>query len=82
MTSEDRIVRLERMVDYLFQRLQIDPDAAFATEFMAGGDGLPASFYEALARGKSIEAIKIYREVTGASLRDAKNAVDAMGHRH
>jgi ribosomal protein L7/L12 len=78
MASEDRIVRLERMVDYLFQRLQIDPNAAFATEFMMGGEGLPSSFYEAMAQGKTIQAIKIYREVTGVSLKDAKKAVDAM----
>jgi Ribosomal protein L7/L12 C-terminal domain len=81
MSREDRIVRLERMVDYLFHRLEIDPNAAFATEFMMGGDGLPYSFHEALARGKKIEAIKIYRAVTGASLKDAKHAVDAMGRR-
>jgi ribosomal protein L7/L12 len=79
MISEDRMVQLERKVDYLFQHLGIDPSAPFGTEFdIAGGDGLPSSFYNALNNGKKIEAIKIYRNVTGAGLAEAKAAVDAM----
>jgi len=33
---------------------------------------------ELIAREQKIAAIKLYREATGASLRDAKDAVDAM----
>jgi large subunit ribosomal protein L7/L12 len=83
MTSEDRLIRLERQVDYLYQRLQIDPSAAFATDFAGPvADGLPSSFHEALARGKTIQAIKIYREATGVGLKEAKDAVDAMARRY
>jgi hypothetical protein len=71
---EDRLFRLERKIDFLFQHLRIDPSAAFAGD----GEGLPTSFYEALQRGKTIEAIKIYRGATGASLKEAKDAVEAM----
>jgi|GEM_PF-803169 len=79
MASEDRIIRLERQVDYLFQRLQIDPNAALTADSVGpAGAGLPSSFHDALARGKTIEAIKIYREVTGAELKEAKSAVDQM----
>ena len=53
--DEDRIARLERQVDFLFRRLGVDPSAAFAGD----GDGLPTSFYDALQRGKKIQAIKI-----------------------
>ncbi len=70
--DEDRIARLERQVDFLFRRLGVDPSAAFA----GGGDGLPMSFHDALQRGKKIQAIKIYRETTGAGLKEAKDAVD------
>jgi hypothetical protein len=73
MSEDDRLIRLERKVDYLFQRMGIDPNAA-----LDPGDGLPPSFHEALARGKTIEAIKIYRTFTGAGLKEAKDAVDAM----
>jgi ribosomal protein L7/L12 len=79
MTSEDRMIRLERQVDYLYRRLQIDPGEAFAADFgELAGEGLPPSFHMALTQGKKIEAIKIYREATGASLKEAKNAVDSM----
>jgi ribosomal protein L7/L12 len=86
--DEDRIARLERQVDYLFRRLGVDPAAAFAGGGAAigagpagfAGDryGLPMSFYEALRRGKKIQAIKIYREATGVGLKQAKDAVEAM----
>ena len=33
---------------------------------------------ELIAREQKISAIKLYREATGASLKDAKDAVDAM----
>ena len=73
------MIRLERKVDFLFQRLGVDPSEALVFDAGFGpGAGLPASFQDALARGKKIEAIKIYRDVTGASLKEAKDAVDAM----
>jgi ribosomal protein L7/L12 len=34
-----------------------------------------------VAAGKTVDAIKLYREQTGASLLDAKNAVDQLGRR-
>lgn len=78
--ESDRLLRLERKVDFLFQRLGIDPDAALLTDGFQDpyGAALPASFHEALGRGKLIQAIKIYREVTGAGLKEAKDAVEAM----
>jgi Ribosomal protein L7/L12 C-terminal domain len=69
----DRVVRLERQVDFLFRRLGIDPDVALADD-----DALPSALYDAIARGKLIQAIKIYREATGVGLKEAKDAVDAM----
>jgi hypothetical protein len=37
----------------------------------------PPAVMEAIQRGKLIQAIKIYRELTGAGLKDAKDAVDS-----
>jgi ribosomal protein L7/L12 len=90
--SSDRLVRLERKVDFLFQRMGIDPNEAllandgFANDGFASSSydsstappGLPSSFQDALSQGKLIEAIKIYRSATGAGLREAKQAVEAM----
>jgi ribosomal protein L7/L12 len=74
--DSDRIVRLERQVDFLFRRLGIDPQAALTDD-----NPLPESFYDALAKNKEILAIKIYREVTGVGLKQAKDAVEAMNPR-
>jgi ribosomal protein L7/L12 len=79
MSLDDRLMRLERKVDYLFQRMGVDPSAAFAfDEGTDVGAGLPESFHEALARGKTIEAIKIYHDATGVGLKEAKRAVESM----
>ncbi len=46
-------------------------------------DGIPPDQWneilELLRRGEKIQAIKIYRETTGKSLRESKNAVEQMG---
>lgn len=82
--ENDRLLRLERKVDFLFQRLGVDPDAALLTDGFQDpyGTALPASFHEALRRGQLIQAIKIYREVTGFGLRESKEAVEAMARGH
>ena len=75
-SDDDRIVRLERQVDFLFRRLGIDPDMALAQD-----DALPPALYDFIARGKLIQAIKIYRQTTGVGLKEAKDAVDAIAGR-
>ena len=75
-SDDDRIVRLERQVDFLCRRLGIDPDLALAPD-----DVLPTALYDAIGRGKLIQAIKIYREATGVGLKEAKDAVDAIAGR-
>jgi hypothetical protein len=54
------------------------PQAGLSPGGMPPGDQFPPEFYDYLRRGKLINAIKIYREYTGASLAQAKAAVDAM----
>jgi hypothetical protein len=45
----------------------------------AGADPrLPREFYDFVAQGKKIQAIKVYREVTGVGLKQAKDFVDAF----
>jgi hypothetical protein len=43
-----------------------------------GPGDCPPAVMEAIQRGKLIEAIKIYRELTGAGLREAKEAVEGF----
>lgn len=44
-----------------------------------GAMGMPADIVELVRRGDKIEAIKRYREITGVGLREAKDAIDAIG---
>ena len=67
---KSRINELEDHVKFLYRRLNIeyaDPnsDPAFAPQVQ-----------DALRRGNKIEAIKIYRELTGVGLAEAKQAID------
>jgi ribosomal protein L7/L12 len=65
--TDRRIARLETKVDLILDHLGIEH-----TDPRLGRVG------ELLRQGKRIEAIKAYREITGAGLKEAKDAVDAM----
>jgi ribosomal protein L7/L12 len=70
-----RIVRLEAQVEHLYNHLGINMAA----------DRSPADdprVIEALKRNNIIEAIKIYREITGLGLAEAKSAVEGIKSRH
>jgi len=43
-----------------------------------GGDDLEGQILSLMAEGRKIEAIKIYREATGAGLKEAKDAVESL----
>ena len=80
-----RIAALERKVSELYERLgQAEP---------LGGGGFPVASDEAasvtaaedprltelIMSGNTIEAVKLYRELTGAGLAESKDAVDEIG---
>ncbi|MFF3512420.1 ribosomal protein L7/L12 [Streptomyces sp. NPDC002573] len=66
--ADRRVARLEQKLDLILDRMGLDAaDAAL--------DGVTALVRE----GKPIQAIKLYREVTGAGLKEAKEAVERMG---
>lgn len=68
----DRIVRLEAKVDALLKHAGVDFDPY---------RDVPPDVSDALARGQVIEAIRRYREATGAGLKDAKDFVDEIRRR-
>jgi len=45
-------------------------------------EGLEGDLLQRLGAGKKIDAIKLYRQHTGAGLKQAKQAVEALGQRH
>jgi hypothetical protein len=55
--------------------LGVAPADELASEL---ADAALGPVYDALRRRKSLEAIKLYRQLTGAGLAEAKSAVDSM----
>jgi len=70
-----RLARIERQLAFLYRHFGLDPQLADA--FPAAGN-LPPEFTEALRQQNLIAAIKIYRQVTGAGLAEAKDAVERI----
>ena len=89
MGSEDlldhgrRIAVLESKVAELYKRLgQAEPAAGFGGGFgdepaSAAADEDPRVI-ELVQAGQEIQAIKLYRELTGLGLKEAKDAVDKL----
>jgi ribosomal protein L7/L12 len=79
-----RIAELERKVSELYKRLGQAEPSGFGTD---SGFSEPASVtasedprvIELLQSGEQIQAIKLYRELTGVGLAEAKDACDRMG---
>ena len=62
-----RLRRLERKVDLILKHLGLDPNQDVNVKVM-----------ELVKAGQKIEAIKVYREQTGAGLKDAKDYVESL----
>ena len=92
LETAQRIERLEYVVGVLCRHLDLDPDlllgappAAAVTDAVPpgypaaarpGAPALPEEFFALLRKGKKIQAIKMYRELTGVGLKEAKDFVD------
>ena len=77
---------LRQLVDQLYRQLDVVPPSYRPPAL--GGQAAPTwpppaddPIMVALARGNKIDAIKLYRERTGAGLKEAKDAVDALDAR-
>jgi hypothetical protein len=62
-----RVTKLSRQMNVLMNHFGIDVTAVAAQEAL-----------KLMKAGRKIEAIKLYRDLTGVSLEDAKNAVEKM----
>lgn len=72
-----RVTELERKVEYLMQRLA-GPPVTTPIDLVHPNVVSPA-IMDLVRQGHKIEAIKQYRQETGASLRDAKDVIDRIG---
>jgi hypothetical protein len=53
--------------------------AGYPAPARPGAPALPEEFYALVRKGKKIQAIKMYRELTGVGLKEAKDFVDRLG---
>ena len=68
--------RLEGIVGLLAERAGVGEAELERLREESGAPRVPEECRRLIAEGKVIEAIKVYRERTGASLKDAKDAID------
>ncbi|MER7490849.1 hypothetical protein ABTY20_34210 [Streptomyces sp. NPDC126497] len=66
--NERRVARVERKLDLVLGHLDLHEEIPGRDEILA-----------LVREGKKIQAIKLYRETTGADLVEAKQAVDRLG---
>jgi len=66
--ADRRVARVERKLDLILGHLELTEPEPWSDEVNA-----------LLRDGKKIQAIKVYREITGAGLREAKEAVEKLG---
>ncbi|MFI6345750.1 hypothetical protein [Streptomyces sp. NPDC050560] len=66
-TLERRLARVERKLDLVLRHLGVQDDDPDLAEVRA-----------LVREGRTIQAVKVHREATGASLKEAKDAVDAI----
>lgn len=72
------LTRLENRVNYLFQELGLEDKYQAEQTQRASQLGM-AEVVALLRMNRKIEAIKLYRQMTGTGLKEAKDAVDSMG---
>ena len=67
----ERVIRLEGQLKFLYEKLNIE----FVAETHITDD---PRVIELIQKGKKIDAITIYRQITNAGLAEAKSAVEEM----
>lgn len=70
MILRSRVAELERRLDFLYRRLDI--------EYVDNPGMVDSHILSLLKKGNKIEAIKAYRELTNSDLADAKRAVEKI----
>jgi ribosomal protein L7/L12 len=67
---QQKVAKLERQIAFLMQTL--------ALEYQDEPDAVSPEIIDLLQRGKKIQAIKLYRETSGASLKAAKAFIESL----
>jgi ribosomal protein L7/L12 len=72
-----RLAQLEQQVRLLSERAEV-PCPTFISDTPSQFGGVPAEVVSLARAGNKIAAIKLYRELTGAGLREAKDIIDSL----
>jgi ribosomal protein L7/L12 len=73
-----RLALLEQQVRLLSERVGAPCPPFFSDADAAAHGGVPAEVVSLVRAGNAIAAIKLYREMTGAGLREAKEVIDSL----
>ncbi len=79
MITETEIQQLRSRVNDLEERLKLlyrHLNLQYATDDLSSDPVMSPQVQDAIRRGNKIEAIKIYRELTGLGLAEAKAVID------
>jgi ribosomal protein L7/L12 len=68
---KQRVKRLERQVAFLLDHLRLDYPEAM-------DPGLTSEVMTLVREGRKIDAIRLYREITGVGLKEAKEVIDSL----
>ena len=66
-----RVAKLERTVDFMLEQLKLTYVDKPETD-------VPPDIFELVRQGKTIEAVRVYREKTGVSLMEAKQFIEKL----
>jgi len=77
ITVEMRLAAIEEKLDRLLAHLGLDGTGPIPDRAPEPVTAYEAQLTTLIQAGKTIQAIKLYREATGAGLKDAKDAVEA-----
>ncbi|MFO7950866.1 MAG: hypothetical protein R6U36_10960 [Candidatus Fermentibacteraceae bacterium] len=79
MYAEQEIHRLRTRVTHLEKQVRALMEKLGMSYAGPAGDRMPREVHELCLKGDRKEAIRLYRELTGATLKEAKQAVESLG---
>jgi ribosomal protein L7/L12 len=79
MHQEQEIRRLRARVTHLEQQVKALMEKQGMGYSGPSEDAMPREVHELASKGEKVEAIRLYMELTGTTLKEAKEAVEELG---
>jgi ribosomal protein L7/L12 len=78
MSFEEALIKRLDYIEEHLARIAAAVGQTYTPMKAAVGVGIPAEVVELVSSGKALHAIKLYRDLTGASLAEAKAVIDRL----